>query len=228
MTERESTGIQKLDDMLEGGLPKGSTILLVGPPGSGKTVFCQQFLAEGLKNDQGSLFIALDNPPEEIKENAKGFGWNFEDKDNFIIMDVYSWKLGEELSGKYTVQGPSDLNQLNMTLSDALKELEDVQKRVVMDSASSLTFFTDINSTVRFLQVVSAKTKASGGVFLLTVEKGVHDEKDLSTLNYVADGVIEMKKEDGDRYISIPRMSKTTEVDEWTEYKITENGIKAE
>ncbi len=226
MKEREPTGIDKLDELLDGGIPKGSTVLLIGPPGTGKTVFCQQFIAKGLENNQGGLFIAMDNPPEEIVENAKDFGWDFKGKDNFIIMDVYSWKLGEEISGKYAVQGPSDLNQLNMTLSDALRDLNGVQKRVIMDSASSLTFFTDINSTVRFLQVVSAKTKSNGGIFLLTVEDGVHDEHDLSTLNYVADGVIKMKREDGKSYFSVPRMTKTSNKEGWEEYEITEKGIE--
>lgn len=226
MTKREATGIDKLDEILDGGFPEGASIMVMGEPGTGKSVFCSQFLKKGMDKDQGALYITLDNSPEEIREEAKDFGWTFKESDEFIIMDVYSWKLGKEITNKYAVQGPSDLNQLNMTLSDALKDIGDVDKRVVMDSASSLTFFTDTSSTVRFLQVVSAKTKANNGVLLMTVEEGVHDDQTLSTLNYTADGVIKFKKDDGKRYFSITRMTKTSIDEEWHEFEITENGIE--
>lgn len=227
MTEREPTGISKLDEMLEGGIPKGSSVMVIGEPGTGKSLFCNQFLGKGLKEEQGALYITLDNSPEDIINEAKDFGWDFEDSDKFIIMDVYSWKLGEEITGDYAVQGPSDLNQLNMTLSDALGDIGDCDKRVVMDSASSLTFFTDTSSTVRFLQVVSAKTKSNNGVLLMTVEEGVHDNQTLSTLNYTADGVIKLKKEDGERFFSIARMTKTSAPEEWQKFEITEKGIES-
>lgn len=226
MVERERTGITGLDKILNGGFPKGSTVMVLGAPGTGKTVFCQQFLSKGVREGQGSLFITLDNHPDEILENSKDFGWNLDSRENFLIMDVYSWKLGEEITGKYTIRGPSDLNQLNMTLSDALNDLGKDDKRLAMDSASSLTFYTDINSTVRFLQVVSAKTKYNNGVFVLTVAEGVHDEHGVSTLNYVADGVIRLKKENNKMYLKIPRMAKTSVKEEWHEFKITKTGIE--
>ena len=226
MTNREATGIDKLDEILDGGLPEGASIMVIGKPGTGKSLFCSQFLKEGMDSEQGGLYITLDNSPEDIIDSAKEFGWTFKESDKFIIMDVYSWKLGKEITSDYAVQGPSDLNQLNMTLSDALKDIGDCDKRIVMDSASSLTFFTDTSSTVRFLQVVSAKTKANNGVLVMTVEEGVHDEQTLSTLNYTADGVIRFKKEDDQRYFSVSRMAKTQVNEDWHEFRINDNGIE--
>ncbi len=47
-TERVTTGIKGLDPLIEGGFPKGRSILVTGEPGTGKTIFALQFLAEGL------------------------------------------------------------------------------------------------------------------------------------------------------------------------------------
>lgn len=227
MTDREETGVQGLDEILEGGFPEGSTILLRGAPGVGKSTFCSQFMDHGLEDEQGGLFIALDDAPDDVLESAKSFGWDFEEhEDSFLFLDAYSWRLGEEVEGKYTIQGPSDLNQINMTLTDALREIGDVEKRMVIDSVSTLILYTDTSSAVKFLQVVSAKAKASDGVLLLTVEEGVQDEEDISTLNYVADGVIRFKMEEEQRYLSVSRMKQTSHNRDWHEFEIDDEGLK--
>ncbi|MFZ0220238.1 MAG: ATPase domain-containing protein [Candidatus Nitrosopolaris sp.] len=46
--ERISTGVPGLDSLIEGGIPKGSTIMVVGNSGSGKTILCSHFLYDGL------------------------------------------------------------------------------------------------------------------------------------------------------------------------------------
>lgn len=218
MVEREATGIENLDDVLDGGIPKGFTVLLIGSPGSGKSFLSNQFLDEGLAEGQGGLYVTLDTDPEEIIENSKEYGWSFkENRENLKIMDAYSWKLGEEVEGKYTVEGPSDLNQLNMTFTDALEDLEDLEKRIIIDSISTLILYTDPKSTAKFLQVISAKSKSKNGVLLIAVEEGVHEEKTMSTLNYTADGVIKLKEEAEKRYFSVSRMDRTDHSKDWKE-----------
>ncbi|MCJ7450239.1 MAG: RAD55 family ATPase [Candidatus Nanohaloarchaeota archaeon QJJ-9] len=227
MVKREETGIEKLDSLLDGGLPKGSTVFLIGEPGTGKSTFINQFMEEGLSNSERGLYITFDNAPEEVMESANNFGWDFEEhKDNFAFLDAYSWKLGKEVDSEYAIQGPSDLNAFNMTLTDALRGIGEGEKRIVADSISTMVLYTDVNSAVKFLQVVSAKSKASDGVLLLTLEEGVQDKEAVSKLNYVADGVINLKIEDDKRYIKISRMSKTSPEREWHRFEIKDNGIE--
>lgn len=216
MVEREETGIDKMDDILDGGIPKGSTILVIGPPGSGKSFLCNQFLDRGLISGQGGLYVTLDNAPQEILGSSEEYGWSFkENQEKLKIMDAYSWKLGKEVEGEYAVEGPSDLNQLNMTFTDALEDLEDLDKRIIIDSISTLILYTDPKSTAKFLQVISAKSKSNDGVLLITVEEGAHEDKTMSKLNYTADGVIKLKKEEEGRYFMIERMDKTDTSDGW-------------
>jgi circadian clock protein KaiC len=62
--ERISTGVEGLDSMIGGGLPKSSITLISGPPGGGKSIFCFQFLYEGAKNGEKCLFLTMDKKVE--------------------------------------------------------------------------------------------------------------------------------------------------------------------
>ncbi len=74
--ERVSTGIPGLDRMLGGGLWPGRPYLLTGGTGSGKTLIGMRFLLEGIKRSEPVLLVAVDEPPNEILENVRTFGWD--------------------------------------------------------------------------------------------------------------------------------------------------------
>lgn len=73
---RASTGIPGLDRMLGGGLWPGRPYLLTGGTGSGKTLIGLRFLLEGLSRGESVLLVAVDEPPSEILENVRSFGWD--------------------------------------------------------------------------------------------------------------------------------------------------------
>ena len=71
------TGIAGFDEMTNGGLPRGRTSLLVGGPGSGKTIFALQFLAYGAHYcKEPGIFVAFEETSSRIAANAESFGWN--------------------------------------------------------------------------------------------------------------------------------------------------------
>ncbi len=73
---RVSTGIPGLDRMLGGGLVGGRPYLVTGGTGSGKTLLSLSFLTEGLRRGEQVLLVAVDEPPQEILENVRAFGWD--------------------------------------------------------------------------------------------------------------------------------------------------------
>ena len=77
-TERVPTGIDGLDRTIEGGLPKGRSILVTGEPGTGKTIFALQFLFEGLKRGEKCMFVTADEGPMDVLEQAASLGWDLE------------------------------------------------------------------------------------------------------------------------------------------------------
>ncbi|HTA66371.1 MAG TPA: circadian clock protein KaiC [Xanthomonadaceae bacterium] len=74
---KSPTGISGLDEITGGGLPTGRTTLMVGGPGSGKTIFALQFLVHGAREcNEPGIFVAFEETGARIITNAEGFGWN--------------------------------------------------------------------------------------------------------------------------------------------------------
>ena len=109
--ERVKTGVEGLDIIISGGLPKKSTTLVSGPPGGGKSIFCFQFLYEGVKNGEKCLFLTLDKKVEGILVQAKELGFDFQpeiesNQVKFLFLNinkkmVYETMTNEILQGEY-------------------------------------------------------------------------------------------------------------------------------
>ena len=71
------SGITGLDEILQGGIPRGGCILVAGGPGSGKTILSTQFLLKGIqKFDEPGLLVTFDETPDSIRKNMLSFGWD--------------------------------------------------------------------------------------------------------------------------------------------------------
>ncbi len=76
-TERIPSGIPGLDELIQGGFIKGSANLIAGSTGTLKTIFCCQFIWEGLKRGENCVYITLEEPAEDIIAEALQFGMDF-------------------------------------------------------------------------------------------------------------------------------------------------------
>jgi len=77
VSSKAPTGIQGFDQITGGGLPRGRTTLLIGGPGSGKTLFALRFLVQGAAEDgEPGIFVAFEETAQRLVANAAVFGWN--------------------------------------------------------------------------------------------------------------------------------------------------------
>jgi circadian clock protein KaiC len=77
VTSKAPTGIIGFDEITGGGLPRGRTTLLIGGPGSGKTIFALQFLAHGARHGkEPGIFVAFEETSARITHNVESFGWD--------------------------------------------------------------------------------------------------------------------------------------------------------
>ncbi len=99
MIEREPVGVPGLDELIQGGLPKGSTCLVSGSPGTGKSIFCLQFLYHGAKEyGQRVMYISFEQPVRDLYEQASLMGMDFESLEKnglarFIFFDITQRRL---------------------------------------------------------------------------------------------------------------------------------------
>ena len=109
--ERINTGINKLNELLSGGLPGNSITLVSGTPGSGKTILCFHYLWEGLINGDNCLYLTSDERIENILRQADELGFDFQTwidngKLKFMYLDLEKSNIHKEMdeeikSGSY-------------------------------------------------------------------------------------------------------------------------------
>jgi len=138
--ERVETGINGLDEILNGGIPKRNIVLLSGGPGTGKSILGQQFIYHGLKSEEPGIIVTLEEHPVQVRVNMSQFGWDvrkFEEEGKFAIVDAFTAGIGEAAKReKYVVKDPDDVFSLLEILRKAVKEIN--AERVVIDSVSTL------------------------------------------------------------------------------------------
>ena len=101
------TQISGLDEVLEGGFPRGRTTLASGGPGSGKTVLGLEFLCSGAMAGEPGVFVTLEERAEAVRKNALSLGWDLAALEKAGKVAIVEARLyGEEIiSGDFDIQG---------------------------------------------------------------------------------------------------------------------------
>lgn len=122
---RKKFGIEKLDELLGGGIPQGHMVLVSGNTGTGKTVLGMQFLIQGIKEGENAVFMSLEEPTGQIKSTALEHGWDFEQYEKQGKLAFVTTSLIDISNDKLLYQ-----------MLNAVKRIG--AKRVVIDSISTL------------------------------------------------------------------------------------------
>lgn len=246
MAEKIGTGIEGLDNMLNGGLIPGRPYIVSGPAGSGKTTLCVQFLLDGLRQGEDVLFVALEEPPNEIRYNMETHGWNvgevevldansdirrFEPKP---ILEISSEIRPVPMSNvPYGIRKTPEGESREVTvhsLQQALKNLFARRNygRVVIDSLTALRQFCmrDFEESVSTQSFIRFLTEA-GKTALMTVETSGHSGSDLET--FLARGEVRLhmfRHENGiKRFISIEKYKGSSHLENIVPMELKEGGI---
>ncbi|HIQ04004.1 MAG TPA: KaiC domain-containing protein [Desulfurococcales archaeon] len=138
--ERVKTGIPGMDEILHGGIPKRNVVLLSGGPGTGKSIFGQQFIYYGLQHGEPGVYVALEEHPVQVRINMSQFGWDvrkYEEKGLFAMVDAFTGGIGEAAKReRFVVRDPTDVGLLVDVLKEAIRTVGAV--RGVIDSVSTL------------------------------------------------------------------------------------------
>lgn len=185
------TGVQGLDDVLYGGLPRNRLYLVQGEPGVGKTTLAMQFLLAGAKAGERGLYITLSETKAELEEVARSHGWDLSALDIFELSAVESHLRAE---AETTFFSPSEI-ELNRTTKTLLAEVDRVQPtRVVVDSLSELRLMSETALRYR-RQILHLKQFFAGrmSTVLMLDDGSARDEVD-DQVESLAHGVMTLTK----------------------------------
>ncbi len=138
-TARCLTGIEGVDNILSGGIPRGNMVLIAGGVGTGKTTLCLEFLVRGAEKGERGLFISVTEASKKLIQNFSTFEFfrpELVEQDQILFVDlpvIYD-RLGlnrEELK-------PDEIDLLVRTIQDLVRESG--ASRVVVDSLTSVGF----------------------------------------------------------------------------------------
>jgi circadian clock protein KaiC len=186
-----SIGVQGIDDILRGGLPRDCLYLISGTPGTGKTTLALQFLLDGAQAGESCLYITLSESRREINKVARSHGW---DLSPVHICELVTSERNLSGDSQLTVFNPSEL-ELGETTEAMIAEItKHKPARVVLDSLSELRLVAQ-NSLRYRRQILALKQFFAGQdctVLMLDDCTGAGAEDD--QLQSIAHGVIVLEQ----------------------------------
>ncbi len=220
---RVSSGIKNFDKLAGGGFEKNSTNVIVGPTGSGKSVFCTQFLIEGLRKGEKCIYVTFEEKKQQFYQNMAEFGWNleaYEKKGQFYFLEYTPSKVRTMLE-----EGGGEIETI---------VVENKVSRLVIDSMTSfaLLFYTELEKREAALSLFNM-IKNWNCTSVLSLEANPITgamEKETKTIEFESDSIVQIyfyrNKGERKRYIEILKMRGTHHSSKIYSFDIGKSGIQ--
>ena len=237
--DRVKTGVKGLDELIQGGFPKGSNIVVTGAPGSGKSIFGMSFIAEGCKNGERCLYITVEQTPDDIVEQAFQFGWDFNQWENngslkFVSLD---YRRLSEMNTYAELRKVIQENNYDRIVIDSMTSITDSTPTVndLVDGADRglhPSAFSMMNRT-NVMSIFEATKK--NGVTTVSISQKVEGKPGDTIDNvseFIGDGLILLERKlvgkVSNRIIEVKKLRKTKTDDIPHNFEFTDNGISVE
>ncbi len=208
--ERLSTGISDLDKIIGGGIPKGFFVALTGEPGTGKTITCIHFIAQGIKEGDKCIYVTTEESASSIITQASQFNIDFQkaiQENKLIIIDAL---MGRE--DEWSLKS-LEMEELINKVIEAKKKLGYGRARLIIDSLSA--FWLDRPAMARRLSYYAKKVLSKWDFTVLgTSQYAISTSEAFGWgVEHIADGIIRFRRiiKQGrlHRYLIVEKMRQT-------------------
>jgi KaiC/GvpD/RAD55 family RecA-like ATPase len=159
MIEKVKSGISGFDAIVSGGFVKNSVVTIYGSPGAGKSIFCTEFLREGLKNGEKVFYISMEQDIDSFLEQCDSFGFK-EFRENLNSNFVFTRMSGHDFK-----------NFLSIELPKILQNRKEKHSRIVIDPLTPFLWEVKDPSLQRNVLTDTFKMLREFGTSLVTIER---------------------------------------------------------
>ncbi|MCR4335445.1 MAG: ATPase [archaeon] len=220
--ERTQTGVKGFDELIAGGFPKGSTVLVSGGAGTGKTIFGLSYLYSGAKDfNEAGLYITLEGNLQNLIWNMESFGWDIKPLQDTNKFKIYKLNL-------HTTENVE--RQIEEELKVIAKLVKDMRcKRLVVDSTTALGVWIPEQGKMRHLLYSFADSLKELGCTTILIAETRGGKLDFSAFGveeFLVDGVVSLYFVPPNRSIFIRKMRGTNHSKTPHAFNISEIGIE--
>lgn len=143
---RISTGIEGLDNLIGGGLQQNKVYLVSGEAGTGKTIFCLQYVLAGMAQGENAVYVSIDEKPSHLLEDAESLGWDLKkyvDGEKIVLLDVTPHFTNVRIGKEKAV----DVREVVTDLTKQVRKTGAV--RLVIDPIAPLIFRQEATAQVQ-------------------------------------------------------------------------------
>jgi KaiC domain protein len=219
--ERLSTGVPTLDALIEGGIPRGFFVAVVGEPGTGKTILCIHFISKGVDEGDKCIYVTTEESRKSIITQARQFNIDFEKAINEGKMILIDALMGGQEKWNLKSLSPDELTEM---IINAKKELGYGRARIVIDSLSA--FWLDRPAMARRYAYYFKKVFSKWDFTILATSQYAITTAEAFGfgVEHVADGIIRFRRSIRNgllrRYLLIEKMRRTNHSPVMHELKI--------
>ena len=222
-TKRIQTGISGFDSLIEGGFEEGSTNLIIGSSGTGKSIFATEFLKQGMDKGEKCLYVTFEERKKEVYNNMLEFGWDleeYESKGLFLFLEYTPEKVKVMLEeGGGSIETLVVKNKISRIVIDSITSFELLFEKELDKREAALSLFKMISSW--------------GCTTLLTYESDPLKESiDHKAMEFHSDSIILIyylrNKTKRERYLEILKMRGTKHAENVYKFTIEKDGISVD
>jgi circadian clock protein KaiC len=200
---RLKTGVSRLDDLLGAGIPRGSSLLVAGVAGTGKTVLLLEFLYRGAQAGEKGIIFSFEETEERLRSTARGLGWDLDHEIKKGMVEIVF------------IPQPNILVEKHLLMMKERVEARS-DKRVAIDSVSVFLYKTadaQINREKIFQLCTIVQNVQAVGFFATDIPYGSNQISRFGVEETVVDGVIQLssveERFERERYIEVYKLRNT-------------------